>query len=270
MLATLLRALQIGLGALCLYLAYVAVAPLLSTSPIGKIEATELGRGRPADTAAEPYGVIATRNLFQTRSVPVALDASDASELDEEHPESKLRIVVLGTMASTNPKLSIASVQDETSRETLTVRVGDDVKGAEVEAIERRRIVLRNRGKLEQVTLEDEKQAKVRPRSGRSSAARSSQTRRPNRVRQRRPTPAPAAEPNVIGKELMDPFLAGLDLNTDRGEEIKTVNGIARLDANGEVSGDFIGALLEPGEKSFVIVDSSGTEREVVKGDSDR
>lgn len=268
MLATLLRALQIGLGALCLYLAYVAVAPLLSTSPIRKIEASELGRGQPADTAPEHYGVIATRNLFKTRSIPVALDASDASELDEEHPESKLRIVVLGTMASTNPKLSIASVQDETSRETLTVRIGDDVKGAEVEAIERRRIVLRNRGKLEQVTLEDEKQAKAQPRSGRSRATRPTQTRRPNRVRQRRPTPSPA--PNVVGQELMDPFLAGLDLSTDRGEEIKTVNGIARLDANGEVSGDFIGALLEPGEKSFVIVDSSGTEREVVKGDSDR
>ena len=196
MLATLLRSLQIGLGALCLYLLYLAVLPLVSASPIRDIEQAEIRRSQPADTQPAHYAVISTRNLFKTRAAPVKID-TQGSELDEEHPESKLRIALVGTLASTNPRLSIATVQDQTSRESLMLRVGDDIKGAEIERIERRRIVVRNRGKLEQVTLEEELAKAKTPSRART---RSAHTRRPNRVRQRRPPPpveTPASSSSV-------------------------------------------------------------------------
>jgi len=268
MLATLLRSLQIGLGALCLYLLYLAVLPLVSASPIRDIEQAEIRRSQPADTQPAHYAVISTRNLFKTRAAPVKID-TQGSELDEEHPESKLRIALVGTLASTNPRLSIATVQDQTSRESLMLRVGDDIKGAEIERIERRRIVVRNRGKLEQVTLEEELAKAKTPSRART---RSAHTRRPNRVRQRRPPPpveTPASSSSAGNAFDAATFIPGLELNEAAGETIRSVNGIQQLDAGGEVSGEFISALLEPGQKKFVIVDRNGVKREVVKGESE-
>ena len=268
MLATGLRALQIGLGVLCLYLVYTAILPLLSASPIRPISTRELSRAAPTDDSPQRYASIASRNLFKTGQVPVAIGSADSSELAEEHPESKLRVLLVGTLASSNPKFSIAVVQDQASRESSTLRVGDDIKGAEIERIEPRRIVVRNRGKLEQVTLEEEGQQASASRS--RNRARSARAARPNRVRQRQPAPAKREErPDPIEglEEFIDPMgTLGFKLDRSKGERVKSVNGIPYLDSNGDISGEAFQTIVEPGEKRFVIVDAQGNEREVQGG----
>ena len=126
---------------------------------------------------------ILSRNLFNASMLaPAAPDETEITEEDLEATRLPLRLV--GTAASIDPARSWAAVEDEKSRETLVVRVTDDLLGkASVMLIERRRLVLSENGVLRELILEENtiaaSRAPTRPpaASARANRRRSSRNR---------------------------------------------------------------------------------------------
>jgi general secretion pathway protein C len=110
----------------------------------------------PAAVAARPAGqrpqIILARNLFRASTE----EAAAAVPEDEVYEKTKLPLRLLGTAARAEAALSWAAVEDLDDRKHLVVRVKDQLEGrAEVVRIERRRIVLRNGGRLEELGLDE-------------------------------------------------------------------------------------------------------------------
>jgi general secretion pathway protein C len=96
--------------------------------------------------------VILSRNLFNVSTLAPS-GAQPAAE--ESYEKTRLPLKLLGTAASGDPALSWAAVEDEKSHEHQVVHIGDRLQEqAEVVRIERRRIVLQNGPKLEELALE--------------------------------------------------------------------------------------------------------------------
>jgi type II secretion system protein C len=155
--------------------------------------------------AAHPEGVVSNhqvildRNLFHSA---IAIAALNAEELREELEETKLPLGLLGTVASPNPQLSWAAVEDRNARTHLVLRVGGTVMGqATVERIERKRIVLRENGRLRELTLEQDNTtvAAAPPAPARRAAAARRRVARPPRPA---PPPPVAVEPLDTPPEL--------------------------------------------------------------------
>lgn len=263
MLATGLRAIQVTLLAACAYLLYLSLSPLVGAAPIPETRVPELP---PATSPARDfprYQIIADRNLFQTP------EGATAAPTEAELEESKLRLRLRGTTAAVPASLSVATVEDVAKRETLSLRVDDWVSGAQVVRIERGRIVVDNRGTLEQLTLEEAEKTtpKTRaPRTTRESRAASvrsrtanARTTRARRAPRRQPTPKPAAapQPRVNTQDFFGPD--ALDL--EEGESVSAVNGIdvndrARLQ-------EIFEALSEAGPKTITVETPDGGTREI-------
>jgi general secretion pathway protein C len=110
----------------------------------------------PGAVAARPAGerpqIILARNLFRASTEEAEAPAPE----DEVYEKTKLPLRLLGTAALAEAALSWAAVEDLDDRKHLVVRVKDELKGrAEVVRIERRRIVLRNGGRLEELGLDE-------------------------------------------------------------------------------------------------------------------
>ncbi len=133
----------------------------------------------PAGRSWSDRQVILGRNLF---NVSTLAPPESVIEEEEDLADTRLALRLLGTVASDDPKVARAAVEDLDSRQNLVVRIGDQVKGrAEVLKIERKRIVLQNGPRREQLALDDGEVAPRRP----APAARRTAARRPPR----RPSP---------------------------------------------------------------------------------
>ena len=180
------------LAVCCFFTARTANAVLGAwLAPPAELPASEAAATVPDGTAAD-HRVILDRNLFHSAAGTMALSAA---ELEEQLEATKLPLGLLGTVASPNPKLSWAAVEDRDSRTHLVLRVGDAVKGqATVERIERKRIVLRENGRLRELSLEEDASvAEAAPPARRgAAAARRRVASRPSRPP---PEPPPAVEP---------------------------------------------------------------------------
>ncbi|MCH2171253.1 PDZ domain-containing protein [Myxococcota bacterium] len=135
--------------------------------------------------------IILTRNLFNSAALaPVP----DPSTLAEELEATKLPLTLLGTAAATNELLSWAAIEDREKRDTLVVRVGDEIRPlATIMRIERRRVVLDENGMIRELTLDDESGPKS-PRISKRPVRRAPPKRsaaRGNRGRASRRPPAP-------------------------------------------------------------------------------
>ena len=122
------------------------------------------------------HAAILDRNLFGAQ---LAGEVQVAVEIDEQEPltKTKLPLKLLGTAASNNPDLSRASVENEKTRKSIVVAIGQRLEGLKrvrVKDIERARIILDNAGKLEELALyeDDEKQPKRQPRQAPRQARR--------------------------------------------------------------------------------------------------
>jgi len=117
----------------------------------GPVSAPHAG-GPPASW--ESRQVILQRNLFKVSTLLPA--APEPVPEDESYAATKLKLTLLGTVAAGDPESSWAAVEDQEARDQIVVRVGDTIQGkAQVERIDRRRIVLRNQGRLEELALSD-------------------------------------------------------------------------------------------------------------------
>ncbi len=109
----------------------------------------------PAPRGAADRQIILSRNLFN-----VSVLAPTPAEEDESYEKTKLPLRLLGTAAADDTALSWAAVEDLETKQHLVVRVDQDIKGgAKVIRIERRRLVLQNAGRREELALEGDEGA---------------------------------------------------------------------------------------------------------------
>lgn len=142
----------------------------------------------PADLAAAPTDaspatrswserqVILSRNLF---NASLLAPATPAAFIEEDLEATRLPLRLLGTAAANDAGLSWAAVEDLESRETVLVRIDDEIKRqAQVLRIERKRIVLLENGVLRELVFEDAEipnvtETRSRPRSRAQRPSRS-------------------------------------------------------------------------------------------------
>ncbi len=178
-----------GLVVLCCFLAarVVAVisgemlAPEPTTASLAHVAPPQIDRSWGARQ------IIITRNPFNASTLAPAPPPVDEAE---EYAKTKLPLRLLGTVAHEEPSFSWAAIEDLETRSHEVVRVGDRLKDrADVLRIERRRIVLQNGTRREELALEEDEGKPTRTRS----------SRRPRAARAPRPTPprTSAARPQV-------------------------------------------------------------------------
>ncbi len=121
--------------------------------------------------------MILTRNLF---NVSTLAPTRPPQPEDEKLEATRLPLELRGTVASENPALAWAAVEDTQNRRNLVVRVDDRLLDrARVLRIERRRIVLENDGRREELALSEE--------DGAPSASSAPAPRRRARTERREP-----------------------------------------------------------------------------------
>ncbi len=170
-----LRVFHIALAAGCLYLIYSMVTSFLNPNELAELRIPGVADLPPSQTSFAPYEIVGERNLFESRQTAPPPPPPPEEEIDE----SQLRLRLLGTIAGPD-HLSIATVEDETSREHLHLRVKDQVGesgNVTVVRIERMRLVLDNHGKLEAITME-EPETTTRPKQVDKRRERTSSNRR--------------------------------------------------------------------------------------------
>jgi general secretion pathway protein C len=183
---------NLSLGALaCFLLAQsinTVIGASLSVSPEG-IQAP------PSDGASDPAAdrdpqIILTRNLFNASTL--SPEAGSLPSEEEVLEATQLPLTLLGTAAADVPEISWAAIEDRESQQTLVLRIGDSVRNqAQVRRIERRRIVLEERGTLRELALAETEGLVASQRPSLPVNARS-------RPRGRRVTPRqPAAEEGI-------------------------------------------------------------------------
>lgn len=160
-----------ALVVLCCFLASGIIADV--SAALLAPDVASVGPGTPG-AAASPRGredrqIILARNLFNVST----LAPTSVEDEAEEYEKTKLPLRLLGTAAAADKALSWAAIEDLESKQHLVVRIDSEVKGgARVLKIERRRIVLQNGGRREELALEGEQApgVAVTPRAAQRAA----------------------------------------------------------------------------------------------------
>jgi type II secretion system protein C len=143
------------LSILCCFL----VARILTEVAAGVLVPTPAVAFAPPPIAAPSQRGWERRQVIIERGLIAGGAEAEAAPVVEETPEeleqTELNLRLLATVAGAE-ETSWAAVDDLDARQVLVVRVGDPMKqSAEVVGIERRRIVLRNAGRLEELSLDE-------------------------------------------------------------------------------------------------------------------
>jgi general secretion pathway protein C len=137
----------------CILLAWGVINPIIDA--VLAPAAAEADSGAIA-AAASPRdrtdrGIVLKRNLFNVSTLNPPAVASE----EDEYEKTKLPLRLLGTAAAADRALSWAAIEDLETKQHLVVRLEQEIKGgARVLKIERRRIVLQNGGRREELALE--------------------------------------------------------------------------------------------------------------------
>ena len=139
---------------------------------------------------------ILERNLFNASLLAPARPGA----VDEDLQATQLPLGLLGTVASPDPQLSWAAIEDTETRKHLVLRMQDDVKEgkATVIRIERRRVVLSENGELRELVLAENQGVPPMPKmSARKRPSRKSKATRRRSTRNRSPARPPEPLPNL-------------------------------------------------------------------------
>jgi len=148
---------NLTLGVLCCYLAASLILHLIDAALVPAPEPPMAALTAPVRISRGPQDrqAILARNLFNASvlSPPVAAPVPQ----DEDLEATKLPLKLLGTAAAGDPALSWAAVEDLETRKHSVVRPQDQLRGqATVIRVERRRIVLQNGSRREELALDPE------------------------------------------------------------------------------------------------------------------
>ena len=172
-----LRIVQGVLLLTCVYLVYAGLAPAMSNAPLEPARIPTVEEPKSGRHPWSHYRIIGERNLFRN-----ATTGPIAPARPEEIAESKLRMKLHATISGDGS--SLATLEDLSTHERFYVKPGDAVGNATVEWIERRKVVIRNQGKREAITMDDETAASAAPQRARTRRALSRS--RPARSRAQR------------------------------------------------------------------------------------
>ncbi len=201
-----LRIAQVILLLTCAYLVYAGLAPAMSSAPIEPARIPDVEEPKAGRHAWSHYRIIGDRNLFRN-----ATTGPIAPVWREDIAESQLRMKLHATISGDGT--SLATLEDLSTHERFYVKPGDAIGNATVEWIERRKVVIRNQGKREAITMDEETAASATPRraptqraSSRSRPARSRAQRGRERLLQRlgRRAPPQAVAPAPAGQSLIE------------------------------------------------------------------
>jgi general secretion pathway protein C len=193
---------------LCCYLAAAIVNEVLAEvlAPGVGLEPARAQAPVPTQRTWEERQVILERNVFKAST---GLGEALPEELQEQYEATKLPVRLLATVASGVPALSWAAIEDTQKRESSVVRLQDQLVGrATVVAIERRRVVLENRGQREELAFEEGGQSAARPAPRRAAPSRdvSSLRDRVRRLQERRSDPEPERPVEIAGRSPAEIF----------------------------------------------------------------
>lgn len=238
--------------------------------------------------------VILDRNLFGSQLTDPAPMIEEPPEEDVSETELPLRL--LGTAASGDDSVSMASIENKTTRKHEALHVGDTLSAfpdVTVERIERRRIVLRNGARLEELVLEEvatgvssssQQVAATRNRSSRRGTAsrRRSNPDLAERLAKLRQDTAKSRSPASIFSQAQilpkyeDGEMIGIQLNKIKadslyekiglvdGDIITTLNGI---DINNPAaSAKILGELTGAEELVLTKLGADGSEEQLTVG----
>jgi general secretion pathway protein C len=237
--------------------------------------------------------IILKRNLF---NASLLAPAAPVEESVEDLEATRLPLTLLGTAASMPAELSWAAVEDEEARRTVIVRVTDEIPEATVQRIERRRIVLSEKGVLRELVLDEDEsdiasltsrpkphtRARMRPpprttRSRRSSARDRVQKLAEDRFQMERDdvddmlrNPANLFSQARILPKYEDGEMVGLQINAIKPGSFFEEVGIQSGDVITELNGI---AIDDPQESAKILAEfSEATELDIgVRGpDGDR
>jgi general secretion pathway protein C len=219
-------------------------AALLTPLPPGQTPASA-----PKPPAARSWSdrqKILDRNLFNASLLATA----PLKEVDGELQATKLPLELLGTVASPDPQLSWAAIQDEEERKHLVLQVDDDVKEgkAKVIRIERKRVVLSENGELRELVLAAKRDVPLPPktRAGKRSGGESTMagSRLPARqlpsqldIEQLIRDPAQFLSQAHILPKFEDGAMVGVEVNTIQAGSLFEGIGIEDGDVITEING---------------------------------
>lgn len=130
--------------------------------------------------AVSPRAIL-DRNLFGAQLAgEVQVAAAAEPDPEDELEATKLPLRLLGTAAARDAAVSRAAIQDEQKRKHLVVAVGDELEGhprVRVRDIQRTRVVLDNRGKLEELALHEDDPRPIVKRARPRQSARQARRR---------------------------------------------------------------------------------------------
>jgi len=149
-----------ALFALCCFLvaglANTWIAEWLTASP-SAAPVAKLGAAEPARAWSDRQTIL-DRNLFQVSTLlPEKPVEAEPAVTDEELEATRLPLKLLGTISASDPAAAWAAVEDQQSHKKIIVRVDQRLLDkATVIRIERRRIVLQNGAKREELALDED------------------------------------------------------------------------------------------------------------------
>jgi general secretion pathway protein C len=159
---------------LCAGLANTWIAERLAARP-GVAPVAKVGAAEPERAWSDRQAIL-DRNLFQVSTLlPDKPVDAEPVVTDEELEATRLPLKLLGTISANDQAAAWAAVEDQQSHKKIIVRVDQRLLDkATVIRIERRRIVLQNGAKREELALDDEEPVPgggIRQASARPAAA---------------------------------------------------------------------------------------------------
>ena len=169
-------------------------AALLTPSPAERAPAP--APEPPAGRSWSDRQRILDRNLFNAS----LLAPAQQEEVDEDLQATQLPLGLLGTVASPNPQLSWAAIEDTELRKHMVLRLHDDVKEgkATLMRIERKRVVLSENGELRELGFAENQGVPAMPKTRASKRPRrTSRAARRRSSRSRSAARPPELPPNL-------------------------------------------------------------------------
>ena len=209
MLGQALVAVQVSLVIAALWLGYDMGSSLLQRSDTPDIAVRPLDPQEREELTLEAYNAISQRDLFQTAKQP-----EPVIQPTVKIEKSAFAVRLIGTAASPDEaKESVAILESKVSGNKMVVRVGDPLFGATVNSIDRSRVVVMNKGQLEEIVPPEApkvggaKPTAKRQRLGSLAAAARAKRARKNKTLNRvvpptakKRTPTPPAASGLLGR----------------------------------------------------------------------
>jgi general secretion pathway protein C len=169
----------------CFLLARIGVAILAEVALPARAEVIAIRPGTSAVAQSwADHNIITDRNIFGAKLTAEEVVVEVEPDLSLEAALTKLPLELLGTVASNDPSIASAAINDVGTRKHQVVYLGDALDNhplVTVHSITRAVVFLESNGKLEKLELADDGTDRAAKRKGRPKAKRAARRRAPRK-----------------------------------------------------------------------------------------